>query len=149
MRRIYGARIYVAMLAALLLDGVTTTGLRAQDGTGAGAEAGIEAVIDGQMQAFRAEDVEGAFSFASPNIKGIFGSPENFGTMVQRGYPMVWDNADIRYLELREIDGRLWQKVIVQDEAGTLHALDYQMIETPDGWQIDGVQLLDAPDVGA
>ena len=85
----------------------------------------------------------------SPTIKRLFGDPGNFGMMVQRGYPMVWDNADVRFLDLREIAGNLWQQVMIRDANGGLHMLDYQMIETEDGWQINAVQLLPAPDVGA
>ena len=109
----------------------------------------IEDVIGNQLQAFNDRDVQTAFGFASPTIKRLFGDPDNFGMMVQRGYPMVWDNADVRFLELREIAGNLWQRVQIQDERGGFHWLDYQMIETPEGWQINAVQLLPAPDVGA
>ena len=48
----------------------------------------------------------------------------------------------MRFLELREIAGRLWQMVMIRDAQGDLHVLDYQMIETAQGWQINGVQLL-------
>jgi len=109
----------------------------------------IEDVIGSQLEAFNARNVDEAWQYASPNIKRLFGSPGNFGMMVQQGYPMVWDNADVRYLELRDVRGNLRQKVMVRDAQGGLHILDYQMIETADGWQINGVQLLPAPDVGA
>ncbi|MFT6074305.1 MAG: hypothetical protein ACJAZ1_001221 [Yoonia sp.] len=109
----------------------------------------IEDVIGSQLEAFNARDIDEAWTFASPNIKRLFGSSTNFGNMVQQGYPMVWDNAEVRFLDLREVRGSLWQKVMVRDAQGGLHILDYQMIETADGWQIDGVQLLPAPDVGA
>ncbi len=109
----------------------------------------IEGVIGSQLEAFNNRDVSEAWQYASPNIKRLFGNPGNFGMMVQQGYPMVWDNADVRFLELRDIAGNLWQKVMVRDAQGGLHILDYQMIETSDGWQINGVQLLAAPDVGA
>ncbi len=109
----------------------------------------VEETIGNQLQAFNDRDVAAAWQYASPNIKGMFGSPDNFGMMVQGGYPMVWDNADVQFLELREIAGLLWQKVMIRDAAGNLHLLDYQMIETEAGWQINGVQLLPAPDVGA
>lgn len=108
----------------------------------------IQTVIQSQMEAFQARDVGEAFSFASPMIKGMFGTPENFGMMVENGYPMVWNNDEVRYLELREVAGRLWQRVMIRDAAGTVHMLDYQMIQTDDGWQINGVQLLPAPDTG-
>ncbi|MEL6610110.1 MAG: DUF4864 domain-containing protein [Pseudomonadota bacterium] len=111
-------------------------------------EAGIRATITGQMEAFRAEDAEGAFSYAAPNIKGMFGSADRFGMMVRNGYPMVWNNVDVQYLELRELGGRLWQMVQVQDTDGGYHYLDYLMVETPDGWQIAAVQFLPAPDIG-
>ena len=48
----------------------------------------IESVIQNQLDAFLADDVNTAFTFAAPNIKGMFGSAENFGRMVQNGYPI-------------------------------------------------------------
>jgi hypothetical protein len=39
--------------------------------------------------------------------------------------------------------------VLVTDAQGVPFVLEYQMIETPDGWQINGVQVLRAPEVGA
>lgn len=109
----------------------------------------IEDTIGSQLEAFNNRDVAQAWTYASPNIQRLFGDAGNFGMMVQRGYPMVWDNADVRYLELREIAGNLWQKVMIRDRNGGLHMLDYQMVNTENGWQINGVQLLPAPDVGA
>ncbi len=109
----------------------------------------ITDVIDQQLQAFKADDFDRAFTFASPNIKSIFRTPENFGTMVRNGYPMVWRPAEVRYLDLREIQGNLWQRVQITDTAGRVHLLDYQMIETENGWQINGVQLLKAPGAAA
>lgn len=112
-------------------------------------EPGIEATIDGQIDAFLEDDFARAFTFASPNIQGMFGSSERFGQMVRQGYPMVWRPGDVQFLELREVAGNLWQRVLIRDQAGGMHMLDYQMIETDDGWRINGVQLLQAPDVSA
>jgi hypothetical protein len=109
----------------------------------------IESTIQQQFDAFLQDDVNRAFSFASPNIKGIFGSPERFGQMVKNGYPMVWRPSDVRFLELREVAGNLWQRVMVTDQAGRTHVLDYQMVQTSEGWQINGVQLLPEVGVGA
>lgn len=110
---------------------------------------GIELTIDSQIEAFLRDDFDAAFGFASDSIKGVFGSPERFGQMVRNGYPMVWRPGEVRYLELRDVDGALWQKVLIRDRLGRLHVLDYQMIETAEGWRINGVQLLSPPDVGA
>lgn len=109
----------------------------------------IEDVIGQQLSAFNERDMPKAFGFASPMIKRLFGNPGNFGSMVSRGYPMVWDNSDVRFLDTREIDGSQFQKVMVRDARGGLHVLEYKMIPVQDGWQIDGVQLMPAPDVGA
>jgi hypothetical protein len=112
-------------------------------------EAAIRGVIQSQIEAFLADDFATAFTFASPAIRGIFQTPENFGAMVRNGYPMVWRPESVEFGELREIGGRLWQRVIVRDAGGRVHALDYQMVPGEDGWRINGVQLLPAPDVGA
>jgi hypothetical protein len=108
----------------------------------------IEGTIQSQIDAFLADDFATAFSFASPNIKGIFGTAENFGAMVTQGYPMVHRPRSVEMLELREVAGNLWQRVLVTDQSGTSHMLDYMMVETPDGWQINAVQLLPAVGVG-
>jgi hypothetical protein len=115
----------------------------------AAQNAEIEMTIDSQIEAFLADDFNHAFSFASPNIQQIFRTPENFGVMVRRGYPMVWRPADVRFLELREIEGRLWQKVQITDGSGRVHILDYQMIELESAWKINAVQLLKEPAVSA
>lgn len=109
----------------------------------------IEGVIQNQIDAFLRDDFDSAFTYASPNIKRLFGTSDRFGMMVRQGYPMVWRPSDVRYLDLETIDGRLWQKVMITDAAGAVHVLGYQMIETADGWQINGVQVLQAPQVGA
>jgi hypothetical protein len=109
----------------------------------------IEGVIRSQIEAFLVDDFATAFTYASPNIKGMFGSPERFGMMVRQGYPMVWRPGEVRYLELRNDRAGLVQRVLIVDRAGVPHMLDYMMIETAEGWQINGVQLLRAPQAGA
>jgi hypothetical protein len=113
----------------------------------AGDQAAIEAVIMDQLADFTARDVPGAWEDASPMIQGMFGSPENFGRMVENGYPMVWDNSNARFLELRDEAGALRQKVMVRDREGREWLLDYEMIELEDGWKINGVQVMPAPDL--
>ncbi|SFD65154.1 DUF4864 domain-containing protein [Roseivivax sediminis] len=103
----------------------------------------IEAVISGQMQAFRDADVSGAFEYAAPVIRRMFGTAENFGMMVERGYPMVWQPGEVTFGALREERGGLWQKVYVRDGAGALHVLDYEMKDVAGTWRIGGVIVLD------
>lgn len=108
--------------------------------------ADIEATIGAQMEAFRTGDVDRAFTYASPTIRDLFQTPENFGAMVRNGYPMVWRPSEVQYLDLREIDGALWQAVQVTDTQGRVHYLGYQMIQTENGWKINAVKRIDAPD---
>lgn len=130
-------RLFFGLVAAIALAG----GVTAQDAP----ETGIKDVISSQLEAFRQDDFARAFSFASPSIQGMFGSPENFGGMVQNGYPMVWRPGRVDFLDLRQIEGSLWQKVQIVDQNGQVHLLDYQMVEGRDGWRIGGVQMLDLP----
>jgi hypothetical protein len=109
----------------------------------------IEGTIRGQIDAFLVDDFPRAFTFASPMIQGIFGTPENFGAMVSQGYPMVHHPTAVRMLEQREVSGQIWQRIMVTDQAGATHMLDYQMIKSGAGWQINGVQLLPSVGVGA
>jgi hypothetical protein len=67
--------------------------------------------------------------------------------MVTQGYPMVWRPAAVAYLELREQDGTYRQTVQITDEKGAVYFLEYTLIDTPEGWRISAVRLLDAPDV--
>ncbi len=115
----------------------------------AAQEDAIRGVIGAQVEAFRADDFATAFTYASPAIKEIFRTPERFGAMVRQGYPMVHRPREVRFLELRTVGGNLWQRVMMTDAQGRVHLLDYMMIETPDGWQINAVQLLPANAVGA
>ncbi|MFN3576942.1 MAG: DUF4864 domain-containing protein [Tabrizicola sp.] len=111
-------------------------------------EGPIRDTILRQIDALRADDFARAFTYASPTIKRLFGTPENFGAMVRNGYPMVHRPAQVEMGELREIAGNLWQRVRIVDQAGRAWTLDYMMVETPEGWQINAVQILPAPEVG-
>jgi len=127
------------LVMALTVAAALVPMARAQD---AGAE--IRGVISDQIDAFRADDFETAFTFASPAIKRLFGTPERFGQMVRSGYPMVWRPTDVRFTDLSIRNGRRVQSVLVTDEAGTLHVLDYEMVPGDEGWRINGVRLREA-----
>ena len=104
----------------------------------------IRAVIGAQLRAFETGALGEAFSYASPSIRGMFGTPERFGAMVREGYPMVWRPAQVRFGALREIDGRQMQIVFFTDAGGALFEAAYEMIEGPTGWRINGVYIREA-----
>jgi len=120
--------------AAVLLA-MTLAGQAAAQST----EESIRSVISSQFSAFQQDDFDTAFTFASPMIQGMFGTPERFGDMVRNGYPMVWRPADVDFAALDRRGGRMYQNVLITDQAGQLHLLEYEMVRTEDGWEINGV----------
>jgi hypothetical protein len=134
---------FPTLALALSLAPLVATAQDAED------QAAIEAVIIDQLSLFVARDVTGAWDHASPMIQGMFGSPENFGAMVENGYPMVWDNRNADFQELVPEGDALRQTVRVEDPEGRGWLLDYFMLETEAGWKINGVQVRPAPDLSA
>jgi len=109
----------------------------------------IRAVISEQIEAFKADDFDRAFTYASPNIKRMFGDSARFGRMVREGYPMVWRPADVRFSSLSEDDGRIVQSVLMTDAGGALFIVDYEMVPEGDSWRINGVRVRRSSAAGA
>ncbi len=133
-------RTVAGLVGAMMMAGIAA----AQD-----AGEAIRTTIQNQLDAFQADDFETAFTFASPLIQGIFQTPERFGQMVTSGYPMVHRPADIQFTDDFERAGLIYQNVLITDQAGALHLLEYEMIETSDGWEINGVRFLRPDALGA
>lgn len=129
----------INLVAGAILAAVLSVSASAQD-------VGVEDTIRSQIEAFKADDFEQAFTYATPRLQQLFQSPQNFQRMVTNGYPMVWRPAEVDYLEQAEQGGAVYQKVRIIDQQGAVHLLLYRMEQTPDGWRIGGVQILDAPD---
>ena len=117
------------------------TAMAAGQAAAQNAAADIRAVISQQIEAFKADDFARAFTYASPNIKRMFGDSVRFGRMVREGYPMVWHPSEVRFSRLSEEGGRMIQSVLVKDAGGALFIVDYEMIAEGDGWRINGVRV--------
>lgn len=105
-------------------------------------------VIADQLDAFADRDPARAFSHASPTIQGLFGTPQNFAAMVQRGYPLIWSNDGMQQFTDRvEMGQRLRQIVIVSGPNGMRAAFEYDMIRLNEDWKINGVRPVPLPDV--
>lgn len=107
-------------------------------------------VILRQMDAFRQDDGQAAFAFASPGIRTMFATPERFMRMVRLAYPQIYRSRDVTIREEVDFRGQpaLIVHVVGEDDSSVL-AL-YVMTQLEDGsWRIDGCYLLKAPDVGA
>ena len=108
----------------------------------------IRSVITQQLQAFQVDDFETAFTFASPMIQSIFRNPQRFGQMVRNGYPMVWRPADVQFGRIETRSGRTVQIVYFTDQAGRMFEAEYEMIQSGEAWEINGVAIREA-DLGA
>jgi hypothetical protein len=115
--------------------------LAAQDVSSADRTA-IRDVIQGQVEAFRRDDGEQAFGFASPAIREMFGTSGTFMDMVRQGYQPVYRPQVFEFREIVTLHGQLTQKVHVVGPDGRPVTAFYPMTQLPDGsWRIDGCYL--------
>lgn len=135
------------LLALLLLAVALAWPAAAQQAALSDADrAAIRDVIGRQVEAFRRDDGESAFGFASPAIQRMFGSSEIFMDMVRQGYRPVYRPQVFDFREIVELGGRPAQKVHVVGPDGRPVTAFYPMTQLPDGsWRIDGCYL-QAPD---
>ncbi|MGD1887788.1 MAG: DUF4864 domain-containing protein [Cohaesibacteraceae bacterium] len=81
----------------------------------------MKEIISAQIAAFRAEDAEAAYAYASPAIRMRFPTANMFVSMVQRGYPTVYapqsfnfsdaavtDRGPVQLVRFVASDGQLW-----------------------------------------
>ena len=120
---------------------------QAQDQALSAADRGaIRQTIQDQVEAFRRDDDDAAFGYASPTIQTMFGTSASFMAMVRRGYQPVYRPQSFDFREIVMLNGKPTQKVAVVGPDGRAVTAFYPMVQLPDGhWRIDGCYL-SAPD---
>jgi ketosteroid isomerase-like protein len=99
--------------------------------------ADIRNTILAQLDAFKADDAEAAFSYAAPGIREIFKTPEIFLHMVRKSYQAVYRPKSFEFRDLQRIEGRIVQPVAVTGPTGVAETALYVMEEQPNGsWKI-------------
>ena len=108
-------------------------------------------IISSQIDAFQRDAGSEAFAHASPTIKQMFGSPDNFMKMVRQGYPQVYRPKTFEFGQItKEMNGRPTQRVHIIDQSGQSWTALYAFELQPDGtWRIAGVVMLRQADVNA
>ena len=112
-------------------------------------KADIQSTISDQLRAFASDNFIEAFTHASPGIKDIFGTVENFSNMVKKGYPMVWRYNNFEFLNLEETPQGYSQIVRITDQNDKLFLLKYFMKNVAGIWKISGVSIIEASDFSA
>jgi hypothetical protein len=103
----------------------------------------VREVIEAQIDAFRHDDAERAFSYATRGIRETFGSAENFMEMVRTHYGAVYRPRAVAFdAPVSYGDRDLVQPVRLTDASGRNWLALYPMQRGPDGvWRTNGCQL--------
>ncbi|HYB44030.1 MAG TPA: DUF4864 domain-containing protein [Candidatus Methylomirabilis sp.] len=99
-----------------------------------------------QLEAFRADDYEAAYAFASSKIRRMFDRPA-FEHMVKSGYPEIARStfAVVAGSEAAP-DGHMLIRIRIRGANGNSVEALYDMVREPAGWRINGV--VTRPDPG-
>jgi hypothetical protein len=71
----------------------------------------------------------------------MFPTPGVFGSMVKRGYPMVWNPADAEFLDAKPMGDGIVQRLRFVDQQGRAHIGEYMMVQVDGEWRIAGVKI--------
>jgi len=139
---------FVRMFAASLLCAtIISSTLSAENDPIMADIASVQAVISAQIEAFKRDDGEVAFSFAAPDIRKMFATPDIFMAMVRQQYAPVYRPRYIEYLEPFVTKKHVFQPLILSGENGITVLARYVVERQADGdWRITSVTLSPAPE---
>jgi hypothetical protein len=125
-------RLAWALCALALAPLVQAAPLSAAD------ELAVRSTVQGQLAAFAADDAQGAFSYAAPNVRQAFGTAAGFLAMVREAYPVVYRPASVAFLKPDSRDGQAFQRVQMLDAAGEAWLATWSLQRGGKGWLITG-----------
>ena len=99
----------------------------------------VRNTISSQIEAFKENNIEKAYTFAAPNIQAQFVNPEVFGLMVKNGYPIIWRPKSFKFTKFQDLGNKSIQRVLFQSYDGRLETYDYILEKYDDLWKIAGV----------
>ena len=134
----------VLLSAVLLFVGVA----RADDPAPSPTE--WQAVIAGQIQAFRMHDAPGALSFAGDEFKARFVDPQEFVAMiVGSGYGPIIESRSQTFGEFKLIEpGQVVQEVKLTGNDQSIYEVFYVLGKESGAWRVHGVQLAKTQGLG-
>jgi Domain of unknown function (DUF4864) len=131
----------LTLIALMLL--FSTALARADESVPPADAAAIQQVIQGQMNAFKADDWNAAFAYASPSIQTKFESAQVFSQMVTQAYQPVYRPRGVEFREVKASEFGPTQEVFVVGPDGLSYLAYYTMERQADGsWRISGCYLV-------
>ncbi|MDB5542275.1 MAG: Type topoisomerase gyrase/topo topoisomerase subunit [Devosia sp.] len=109
-----------------------------------------QSVITSQIEAFRIKDAPGAFQYAGAGFQKMFPTAEAFFVaIITSGYSPIMESRSHTFGEFRMTgDKAVVQEVRLVGNDQSLYEAFYQLAEEPNGWRVEGVQLLKQPGMG-
>jgi ABC-type transporter MlaC component len=102
------------------------------------ATAAVAPILD-QLEAFRHQDYDTAYTFASAEIRRLFDRAD-FEQMVKRGYPEIADSTRADLVDVQVVpDGHTYVRLKVRGANGQRIDAVYEMIHEAGGWKINSV----------
>ena len=136
-------RAVASLLVVLLTTGIARA--ESEPKLPAELQTVVQQIIVGQIEAFRSEDHEKAFSFAAPSIQEIFGSTDRFIRMVKNGYGAIYGARNWSFGRGEMRGEELAQEVLIVGPEGRDWVALYTLRKQSDGtWLIYGVQMIQA-----
>jgi hypothetical protein len=97
----------------------------------------VIAAVDGQLAAFRSEDLNKAYDYAATGLRAQT-SMRRFATIVRENYPEIWRNTRAEYGLVRD-DGTHATVVVAVYSAKTEASFDYVLLRERGAWRIGSV----------
>jgi hypothetical protein len=140
--------VFQLVVAAAIGAMLMTTPLRAEDAAPVPDE--WQAVITGQIQAFRDHDPDAALSYAASGFKSTFSdSKVFFVTIMSGGYAPIMTSRSHSFGEFKVLGpDAVLQEVLLVDSDQKLYRAIYQLGREADGWRVQGVQMMKQEGIG-
>ena len=106
----------------------------------------VHYTISSQIDAFKKNDVNEAYTFAAPNIQAQFPNPDTFGLMVRNGYPIIWKPKSFKFVKFKDLGDKCIQRVLFQSYKGSFETYDYILEKNNNLWRIAGVLTIKSAD---
>lgn len=131
------------ILAVAMFAGLATVSAPASAEVSAADRSAMQALVEGQIDAFRRDDGAAAYAYASPPIQMLYPTVDGFMAMVKQGFQPVYRPQQYTFGPMIEGPSGPILRVFVTGPDGNPYVAEYAFQRQPDGsWKINGCQLI-------